>query len=491
MLFRSNTAQVQVANDPAYQTNEIENPVPSDPTKVETDPYQGTGVTEVEELGAVKPGDVVAYKISYRNYKTKAGDVVITDALDDNVAFVSASDNGAEADGTVTWTIPAVPAGTEGSVNLTVSVKDTATVVGKIANRASVNVDNDGDYDTNIQENPVPEDPEKTEASPYAGKGELGGVKRGQEITYEIKYKNYRSQDADVTITDELDEKVEYVSSSNDGSEENGIVTWTIPTAANTEGTITLTVRVKEDAAEGTIVKNKAVVKVGNDAPYNTQEITNPLPEPPHKRETAPDQGTGLLKGVNAGDELRYEISYKNYKSEAATVTITDPLDENVEFVSASDNGAEANGAVTWSIPAVPAGDEGKVTLTVKVKEDVKGVLVNNQASVAVGNDTTYDTETVTNPTTTDPVKAEPTPGADKAVKVAKRWPTRSAIGTIVRKRRLSSSRINWTKMSSLLRRTAAAAMTRPPTPSPGRCPMYPNRGRTAAPGRSPSRSEF
>ena len=63
------------------------------------------------------------------------------------------------------------------------------------------------------------------------------------------------------------------------------------------------------------------------------------IPDSPEKSETAPYEGTGELGGVNVGDEITYEIAYKNYKDFDATVTIKDKLDKNVEFVSASDNG--------------------------------------------------------------------------------------------------------------------------------------------------------
>ena len=66
------TASVKVGNDAEYTLNEVENPVPEEPTKTETEPYQGTGV-----LGAVKVGDEITYEISYKNYKAEAADVVI------------------------------------------------------------------------------------------------------------------------------------------------------------------------------------------------------------------------------------------------------------------------------------------------------------------------------------------------------------------------------------------------------------------------------
>ena len=63
-------------------------------------------------------------------------------------------------------------AGGEGTVTLKVKVKDSAKTVGKVQNKASVQVGNDSSYETNIEENPVPEDPKKTETAPYEGTGE-------------------------------------------------------------------------------------------------------------------------------------------------------------------------------------------------------------------------------------------------------------------------------------------------------------------------------
>ena len=59
----------------------------------------------------------------------------------------------------------------------------------------------------------------------------------------------------------------------------------------------------------------------------------------PVKKETKPYEGTGLLGNVHVGDEITYELSYRNYKTTEADVVIKDKLDKNVEFVSASGKG--------------------------------------------------------------------------------------------------------------------------------------------------------
>ena len=116
--------------------------------------------------------------------------MVIRDRLDQNVEFVSASDNGKLADGVVTWTFADVPAGRDGKVTLTVKVLPGAQVSnggpGKVVNggeTATVKVGNDQEFTLETVENPVPEEPHKRETAPYEGNGVLGPVNVGDEIT--------------------------------------------------------------------------------------------------------------------------------------------------------------------------------------------------------------------------------------------------------------------------------------------------------------------
>ena len=149
---------MQVGTDPAMKLNTVENPVEDKPVpeKKEITPYEGTGT-----LGGVKPDDEITYAISYENYKKVEADIVITDKLDEHVAFVSASAPGENKNGTVTWTIENVPAGTKGTVTLTVKVLESALVSnagpGEVVNggdTATVQVGTDPAMKLNTVENP-------------------------------------------------------------------------------------------------------------------------------------------------------------------------------------------------------------------------------------------------------------------------------------------------------------------------------------------------
>jgi fimbrial isopeptide formation D2 family protein len=255
--------------------------------------------------------------------------------------------------------------------------------------------------------NPVAEKPTMQETKPYKGTGVLGAVKVGDSITYEISYHNYKSEKATIVIKDKLDPNLKFESASNSGTNVEGVVTWTLKDVkADGKGKVTLTVKVLDGAlaskgGPGKVVNNgeTVTVQVGDDKEFTLTTIENPVPEPPVKKETSPYVGTGVLETVNVDDEVTYEISYKNYKAEEATVVITDKLDKNVEFVSADNNGEHKDGTVTWTLANVAAGAEGKVTLTVKVKDGAKkSKKITNKATVQVGKDQKFTTEEVTNP---------------------------------------------------------------------------------------------
>ena len=328
----------------------------------------------------MKVGDEITYEIKYKNYKNEKADIEIIDKLDEKVEFKEATEGGVHTNGVVTWNFSDVEAGAEGTVEVTVTVLEAAsgkTVVNG-GDTTTVQVGNDNKQKLNTVENPVPDVPVKQESAPYKGNGTLGAVQVGDEITYTISYKNYKSEKATITIKDTLDKNVRFVKASDGGALADGVVLWTIPDVEpGTSGTVTLKVEVLESALEskngpGKVVNDgdKASVQVGNDHEFKLNTVENPVPENPSKSETAPYQGTGTLGAVKVGDEITYQISYKNYKAEAANVVIKDTLDPNVAFVSADNDGAcvaadgrtpvtgpasEGGGTVTWNIASVPA----------------------------------------------------------------------------------------------------------------------------------------
>ena len=391
----TNESKVRVGENDA-KTNIVTNPVP------EKDVYKKGGTTSINGQ-LVQAGDELTYKISYKNGHDTKADVTVTDNISEllkYVDFVSADNGGALANGVITWTIADVAAGAEGEVSFTVKVKD--TVRGEtLENKANVQIGDDPAVDTNPVDNPTPKKEVYSASGTTSIDGQTVGV--GDTLKYEITYTNGHKDKADVVIKDDITELLDYVtfgSADNDGKLENGVITWTLKdVAAGTTGTVTFTVTVKTTAA-GNTLENEASVQVGTDPEVKTNPVENPVPKKDVHR------GTDATVSINqqmvaAGETLTYTIHYRNAHDSAADVHVKDDITEllqYVEFVSASDGGTLKDGVITWTVANVAAGKEGFVSFQVKVKADIKGETLENEAEVAVGDDPFVKTNPVENP---------------------------------------------------------------------------------------------
>ncbi|MCH5211793.1 MAG: VWA domain-containing protein [Oscillospiraceae bacterium] len=265
---------------------------------------------------------------------------------------------------------------------------------------------------------------------------------------------------ADVTITDPLDMGVDFVSAEfvkkitvKDGEttrteyepiadeewrakgwdweydENSRTVKWTITAAPEESGIVRLTVRVNKNAAvvdekgndlesPDNLVINRAHTVI-NGSEFDTNIVETPLNEF-HKTEilVTDTASKGTDVGIKEGNlnqdaeteyfvgpivgeewEIKYKISFTNYKETEATVTITDKLDPDVDFVRAEYgeeflaekplDDADEDGnitftnndnltikynfdtrIVTWIISNVAPLESGEVYLTVKVKKN-------------------------------------------------------------------------------------------------------------------------
>ena len=326
-----NQASVKVANDPWQDTNIVENPVPHE-EKEEVDPGDNKGV---------KLNDVITYRVHWKNSESGVATVVIKDPLDKGLDYVDKSANfGGFYDNysrTVIWELKDKPSGSEGWVSFKAKVNENAVVQSKVENQAAVQVGHNPEVKTNIVENPTWE-PHKTEVTP--GDGRLVDV--GEKITYNITWKNYKSDSANVVITDPLDTGVDFVNASDDGKydSKNHTVVWTLENQpAGKEGAVTLTVKTNSTAAVSKLVENQASVKVSNDPEQYTEIVENPL------------EGLGNLSvdktvvGISGSDKTEFtfkvEFTHPNgikldkkysYKGSSTIDGVQAPADGTLEF---------------------------------------------------------------------------------------------------------------------------------------------------------------
>ena len=228
--------------------------------------------------------------------------------------------------------------------------------------------------------------------------GKLVGV--GDELVYTIDWVNNAVDKsgtpvaANVTVTDKIPHGTEYVSASEGGKHENGAVTWKLDNQpAGASGTVTLTVRVTDDAVVTGSVENQASIQIGDNKVATN--VTKTFV--PGKSETThPDS-------VKPGETvLSYQIKFHNTDGADATATVVDKLGEGLEYQAGSarvngepvepavDGSPAAGTTLTWNLSKLDAGQDVVITFNVKVAENGPNT-VENQATVN-GHETNVET---------------------------------------------------------------------------------------------------
>ncbi|PIR50210.1 hypothetical protein COU79_00690, partial [Candidatus Peregrinibacteria bacterium CG10_big_fil_rev_8_21_14_0_10_54_7] len=201
-------------------------------------------------------------------------------------------------------------------------------------------------------------------------------VDAGESFCYTVRVTNLNSsQLTNQTVTQTLDGDTEYQSSSQGGSHSSNIITWnSITLPAN--GTVTMNSCVSvDDDTDKDILSSQAFISsksdtettrvgdfVDGDTDCEVQSISD-SPDP-----------------VAPGEEISYSIRVRNGRSGSTSTNGTSTLfdivaflDNDVEFLSASDGGDDDNGReVEWQDIRLRRGESDSVSLTVRVKDTAR-----------------------------------------------------------------------------------------------------------------------
>ena len=325
-----------------------------------------TTVTAVADIGIGKSASAVVsassnlvYTISVTNFgPSSASSVVVTDTLPAGVSFVSASGGGANNSGVVSWSLGTLANGQVSNVTVTV----TAPASGSLTNVATVSSPTSDPNSTNNVTPPV-----ITTVTAVAdigiGKSASAVVSASSNLVYTISVTNFGPSSASsVVVTDTLPAGVSFVSASGGGANNSGVVSWTLGTLANGQvSNVTVTVTAP---ASGSLT-NVATVSSPTGDPNSTNNVTPPVIT---TVTAVADIGIGksALASVSAASNLVYTISVTNFgPSSASSVVVTDTLPATVTFVSASGNGINNSGVVSWTLGTLANGQVSNVTVTV------------------------------------------------------------------------------------------------------------------------------
>jgi uncharacterized repeat protein (TIGR01451 family) len=325
----------------------------------------------------VSAGSNVTYTLTYGNTgNANATGAMMTDVVPSNTTYVGSTPAGTLSSGTVTWSLGALNAGTNGSVQLVVKVNSPLANGTLITNPGPAL---DTNETTPISAGPVTTTVGSAPSLSLTVADAPDPVAAGANITYTIGYSNTGNANATgVTVTAAVPANTTFVSATAGGAAAAGTVTWTIgPLNAGASGSVQMVVKVTSPLPNGTTITSGALLV----SCVETAAVAGPTV--PTSVTSAPILAVSAIDApdpVAAGTSLTYTLSYSNTGNANATgVVLSDTLPANTTFVSATGGGVASAGAVTWSIGTLAAGAAGSVQLVVRVVSPLaNGTLISH-----------------------------------------------------------------------------------------------------------------
>jgi uncharacterized repeat protein (TIGR01451 family) len=315
-------------------------------------------ITKTDNKTTAAPGETLTYAIVVTNTSaTAATGISVTDTLPSNVTFLSAT--GAVRNGnTVTWSGINLTAGQSVTLPLQVQINSGVANGTVITNSASVGTVTVQDT-TTVQTS-------GTATLTLSLSDSQDPVTPGQTFNYNVILTNATSTLASgVNVQQVLDGDSEFLSTSNSGTQSNGVISWTnLSVPANGSLTLVTTVRAKSTTQDGEILNSTAfsasisdseTTLIRGDGSNNDTAITLTV------RDSADP-----VQIDECFDEI---ITVRNGRGITESVDVTGFLDPDMEFRDADRGGNQVgNDRVEWTDIVISA--NSSVTLHVTVCVD-------------------------------------------------------------------------------------------------------------------------
>jgi len=316
-----------------------------------------------------------------------AQNVVITDALPTNVAYVSCSPAPcSQAGGIVTWNLGNRNPNTSGTVVVTVTVASPLPNLTLLTNVARISDSNGGLPTVDTEQTTV-----NSSHALNVTKTGPANVAAGGRITYTIGWSVTGNETAvSLIIEDSTPPNTTFVSASGAATIDappagsSGLVRWRLGNRApGSSGTVTLVVNVNSPLPNGTIINNTASIYDGNGGTTASSGTS-----------TTVGSGHSFLLSkfdspdpVTPGSILNYTVHWELAGNETAqNVVITDSIPANTSFWTCG-GCALQGGFVRWNLGLHFPGDSGDVTLQVIVNTPLPdGTIISNAARISDSN---------------------------------------------------------------------------------------------------------
>jgi uncharacterized repeat protein (TIGR01451 family) len=246
-------------------------------------------------LNPARPGFNMHYKLVYANKGTDTADVVVQLVKSNKINYVSASKVPSYVlNDTIRWNIPSLKPGIVGEIDVLLNVKqpplvnpnDTLISIATISSDKTdlTPVDNNSVLRQRVTGSFDPNDKKEN----HGGKITKTAIMSGEKLQYTIRFQNTGNDTAfNISVKDTLDNKLDWnsleminASHSYQLSVKDGICAWKfddikLPDSNRNEplshGSISYSIAVKQDAATGGTIQNKAFIYFD----YNLPIVTN------------------------------------------------------------------------------------------------------------------------------------------------------------------------------------------------------------------------
>ncbi|MCH7396482.1 gliding motility-associated C-terminal domain-containing protein [Belliella sp. DSM 107340] len=209
----------------------------------------------------------------------------------------------------------------------------------------------------------------------------------GEVVNFSITVKNEGVRDLlDLEIRDILSNQLTFVSASVLVQlASNNTIIWKIPTlSVGQSTTLTISVRLNEGLASGTIIPNTAVGRLENDI-ENTKEsntveiLVTEAVMPQLEIEKSVD-----AEEATVNQELTYTLIVRNTGNTTLNnIEIIDQIPQNTVFQNADNGGTLTGETVTWAIELLESGESLELILVVSIEDNTQdGTIITNQAQV-------------------------------------------------------------------------------------------------------------
>ncbi len=344
---------------------------------------------------SVAPGDTVSYTIEIENNGTSDETVDVTAFLDDDMEFVSASDDGDEDGDEVQWDNIDVNEDETETLTLRVRIPTSADDGDTVKLRVEAN-DEEKSKTTSIDDEDSNNDDDGDEDVSITITDSDDTVEEGDTLSYTIRLENNSNDDQRVDVRAFLDENMTFVSATDSGDEDSDEVEWNdILVREDQTKSLTLKVRVDNDVEDGdTLV---LLVETDDDDDSEETEVVgdNTNDNNDGDAEDVTVSLTDSSDPVQQGDTVTYRIKLTNTGNDDVRVDITASLDDGMSYVSATDSGdLEGNDEVQWENVLVQEDDTRTVLLTVRFNQTVdEGDTLRLKVEVNDGDEDTETTE--------------------------------------------------------------------------------------------------